>query len=106
MKANVNVMTDDKDFDKAIMTLGLLAGNPANLQTFIKLYERTLNDTYSVMMFCRNMDKVYEGVYTARGEMLSVVLDKMCKTMDMERPEKREREDTPMGLDAFGDLLP
>jgi hypothetical protein len=77
----------DIQFQQDIQRLNLLSGNEDTLEAFTKEYERILTENYNSMMQCRNVDKLLEGIYRHRAEILKAMLQRQLDHFGLEWPD-------------------
>jgi hypothetical protein len=77
----------DSEFQQDIQRLGLLSGDADKLEAFNAEYQRILEDNYTAMMQCRNVDKLLACVFRSRAEMLKALLERQLENFGLKWPD-------------------
>jgi hypothetical protein len=84
----------DSDFQATIQRIGLLSGSEENMEGFIEAYRQAIEDTYNAMMQVKNVDKLLEGIYQQRAEILKAMLQRQLDHFGLEWPDTTIKPDS------------
>lgn len=78
-------------FQSTVNHINLLSFDKDKLDGFIEVYLQAVEDIYNEMYQIRNFDKVLEGVYRARAEMLKTMLQRQITYFGLEWPDTTKK---------------